>query len=105
MPSVGVDISGDLPSGAMELTRPDVPVEGTIVSLGAGLAAGVTGAGLAAGVTAAVGADAVGLGLSGRNDEPEGEVRPFLVFDCCIGYRGKIVKNVLAMVTVNTCAF
>ena len=66
MPSVGGEISGDLPSVDAKLTGPDVDVEGDSgVSLGAGLAAGVT---------AAVGAAAVGLGLSGKADKPEGEV-------------------------------
>ena len=69
MPSVGGEISGDLPSVDAKLTGPDVDVEGDSgVSLGAGLAAGVT---------AAVGAAAVGLGLSGKADKPEGEV-------CCM---------------------
>ena len=75
MPSVGGEISGDLPSADAKLTGPDVNVEGGgDVSLGAGLAAGVT---------AAVGAAAVGLGLSGKADKPEGEVRVWLcvVFD------------------------
>ena len=95
--SVSGEICGDLPSGAVELTGPDVSVEGGGVSLGAGLAAGVTGA---------VGAAAVGLGLPGRDNEPEGEVRPFLcVIDCCIGFRGKSSGNVSAMVTVNTSLF
>ena len=71
MPSVGGDVSGDLPSGDVELTGPDVDVKGGGVSLGAGLAAGVT---------AGVGAIAVGLGLSGKADKPEGEVRAFLCF-------------------------
>ena len=53
MPSVGGEISGDLPSVDAKLTGPDVDVEGGDVSLGAGLAAGVT---------AVVGAAAVGLG-------------------------------------------
>ena len=97
MPSVGVEICVDLPVGDVELTGTDVGAEGGGVSLGTGLAAGVTGA---------VGAAAVGLCLSGKGDKPEGEVRPFLsVIDCCIGYRGKSVENVLAMVTVNTCVF
>ena len=68
VPSVGGDVSGDLPSGDVKLTGPDVDAEGGGVSLGAGLAAGVT---------AAVGAAAVGLGLSGKADKPEGEV-------CCM---------------------
>ena len=65
MPSVGGEVSGDLPSGDVKLTGPDVDVEGGDSSLLAGLAAGVT---------AAVGAAAVGLGLSGKADKPEGEV-------------------------------
>ena len=65
VPSVGGEISGDLPSVDAKLTGPDVDVEGGGVSLGAGVAAGVT---------AAVGAAAVGLGLSGKADKPEGEV-------------------------------
>ena len=78
MPSVGGEISGDLPSVDAKLTGPDVDVEGDSgVSLGAGLAAGVT---------AAVGAAAVGLGLSGKADKPEGEVRVcwcvFVFFFC-----------------------
>ena len=67
MPSVGGEISGDAPSVDAKLTGPDVDVEG-----GSGVS---LGAGLAAGVTAAVGAAAVGLGLSGKADKPEGEVR------------------------------
>ena len=78
MPSVGGEISGDLPSVDAKLTGPDVDVEGDSgVSLGAGLAAGVT---------AAVGAAAVGLGLSGKADKPEGEVRVCLNF-FFVGYR------------------
>ena len=65
MPSVGGEIAGDVPSVDAKLTGPDVDVEGGGVSLGAGLAAGVT---------AAVGAAAVGLGLSSKADKPEGEV-------------------------------
>ena len=74
MPSVSGEIPGDLPSGDVKLAGPDVDAEGGGVSLGAGLAAGVT---------AAVGAAAVGLGLSGKADKPEGEVRVWLcvVFD------------------------
>ena len=63
VPSVGGAISGS--SVDAKLTGPDVDVEGGGVSLGAGVAAGVT---------AAVGAAAVGLGLSGKADKPEGEV-------------------------------
>ena len=74
MPSVGGEISGDLPSVDAKLTGPDVDVEGGGASLGAGLAAGVT---------AAVGAAAVGLGLSGKADKPEGEVR-VLVCVCLV---------------------
>ena len=66
VPSVGGDISGDLPSGEVKLTGPDVDVKGRDSSLVAGLAAGVT---------AAVGAGVAGLGLSGKADKPEGEVR------------------------------
>ena len=69
MPSVGGEISGDLPSGDVKLTGPDVDVEGGGVSLAAGLAAGVT---------AAVGAAAVGLGLSDKADKPDVEVRIIL---------------------------
>ena len=65
VPSVGGEVSDDLPSVDTKLTGPDVDVEGGGVSLGAGLAAGVT---------AAVGAAAAGLGLSGKADKPEGEV-------------------------------
>ena len=66
VPPVGGQISGDLPSVDAQLTGPDVDVEGGgDVSLGAGLAAGVT---------AAVGATAVGLGLSGKTDKPDVEV-------------------------------
>ena len=74
VPSVGGEISGDLPSVDAKLTGPDVDVEGGGVSLGAGVAAGVT---------AAVGAAAVGLGLSGKADKPEGEVRCMV----CVGVR------------------
>ena len=74
MPSVGGEISGDLPSVDAKLTGPGVDAEGGGVSLGAGLAAGVT---------AAVGAAAVGLGLSGKADKPEGEVRCMV----CVGVR------------------
>ena len=70
MPSGSVDMpsgSVDVPSVDAKLTAPDVDAEGGgDVSLGAGLAAGVT---------AAVGATAIGLGLSGKADKPEGEVR------------------------------
>ena len=69
MPFVGGEISGDVPSVDAKLTGPDVDVEGGTASLGAGLAAGVT---------AAVGA--VGLGLSGKADKPEGEVRVGMFF-------------------------
>ena len=69
MPSVEGEVSGDLPTVDAKLTGPDVDVEG-----GGGVS---LGAGLAAGVTAAVGAAAVGLGLSGKADKPEGEV-------CCM---------------------
>ena len=65
VPSVGGEISGDLPSVDAKLTAPDVDVEGGGVSLGAGVAAGLT---------AAAGAAAVGLGLSGKADKPTGEV-------------------------------
>ena len=74
MPSVGAEISGDLPSADAKLTGPDVDVKGGDVSLGAGLVAGMT---------AAVGAAAVGLGLSGKADKPEGEVR-VLVCVCLV---------------------
>ena len=63
VPSVGGAISGS--SVHAKLTGPDVDVEGGGASHGAGLAAGVT---------AAVSAAAVGLGLSGKADKPEGEV-------------------------------
>ena len=73
VPSVGGDVSGDLPSVDAKLTGPNVDVEGGGASLGAGLAAGVT---------AAVGAGVAGLGLSGKADKPEGEVRLFIFLDC-----------------------
>ena len=76
MSSVGGEVSGDLPSVDAKLTGPDVDVEGGGVSLGAGLAAGAT---------AAVGAVAVGLGLSGKADKPEGEVRASVCVFCFIG--------------------
>ena len=75
MPSVGGKISGDLPSVDAKLTGPDV--EGGGVSLGAGLAAGVT---------AAVGATAAGLGLSGKADKPDVEVRLLYFMVCFIGH-------------------
>ncbi|CAM9896396.1 unnamed protein product [Laminaria digitata] len=65
MPSVGVEVSGDLPSFGAKLTGLDVGVEGGGVSFEEGLALGVT--------AAVGGATAVGLGLSGKADEPEGE--------------------------------
>ena len=65
VPSAGAEISGDLPSVDAKLTGPDVDAEGGGASLGAGLAAGLT---------AAVGATAVGLGLSGKADKPDVEV-------------------------------
>ena len=78
MPSAG-GISGDLPSVDAKLTGPDVDVEGGDTSLGAGLAAGLT---------AAVGATAVGLGLSGKADKPEGKVRAWAcVCFVCLLYR------------------
>ena len=80
MPSVGGEVSGDLPSGGVKLTEPDVDVEGGDVSIVAGLAAGVT---------AAVGAAAVGLGLSGKADKPEGEVR--VCFACLLFVFGVFV--------------
>ena len=81
MPSVGGEVSGELPSVDAKLTAPDVDVKGGDVSLGAGLAAGLT---------AAVGATAVGLGLSGKADKPEGEVRACVrvfigLVHCCVG--------------------
>ena len=95
MPSVGGEICSELAPSAVDLTGPDSGVVVGGVSLGSGLAAGVT---------AAVGAAAVGLCLSGKDNEPEGEVRPFLrMIVCCIGFRGKRLENVLAMVTVSTC--
>ena len=63
VPSVEGDISGDLPSGEVSVTAPDVKVEGGDTSLTAGLAAG--------GV-AALGAVGAAVGLSG--DKPSGEV-------------------------------
>ncbi|CAN0307151.1 unnamed protein product [Laminaria digitata] len=65
MPSVGGEVSGDLPSFGAKLTGLDVGVEGGGVSFGEGLALGVT--------AAVGGATAAGLGLSGKADEPEGE--------------------------------
>ena len=74
VPSVGGDISGDLPSVDAKLTGPDMDVKGGDSSLGAGLATGVF---------AAVGATAVGLGLSGKADKPEGEVRVLVCAPFC----------------------
>lgn len=76
VPSVGGgDISGDVPSVDAKLTGSGVDVEGGDgVSLGAELAADVT---------AAVGATAIGLGLSGKADKPEGEVR-HVCFCACL---------------------
>ena len=76
MPSAGGEISGDLPSVDAKLTGPDVDVKGDDSSLVAGLAAGVT---------AAVGAAAAGLGLSGKADKPDVEVRVFFVLSLCSG--------------------
>ena len=86
MPSVGGAISGDLPSGDVKLTGPDVDTEGGGVSLGAGLAAGVT---------AAVGAAAVGLGLSGKADKPEGEVCVFVCACLVLFWFGDLEMTVL----------
>ncbi|CAN0409547.1 unnamed protein product, partial [Ectocarpus sp. 12 AP-2014] len=62
MPSVEGSVGGELPSGDMSVTAPDVKVEGGDTSLTAGLAAG--GA-------AAVGAIGAAVGLSG--DKPDAE--------------------------------
>ncbi|CAM9963630.1 unnamed protein product, partial [Ectocarpus fasciculatus] len=63
MPSVEGGVSGELPSGDVSVTAPDVKVEGGDTSLTAGLAAG--------GV-AAVGAIGAAVGLSG--DKPDAEL-------------------------------
>ncbi|CAN0419400.1 unnamed protein product, partial [Ectocarpus sp. 8 AP-2014] len=63
MPSVEGGVGGELPSGDVSVTAPDVKVEGGDTSLTAGLAAG----GLAA-----VGAIGAAVGLSG--DKPDAEL-------------------------------
>lgn len=67
VPSVGGDLSCNLPSGGdVELTEPNVEVESGGASLGAGVAADVT---------AAAGAFEVGVGLSGEVEKSDGNVR------------------------------
>lgn len=72
MPSVGGEISGNLPSsGDVELIELNVDVKGGGVSLGAGMAAGAT---------AAAGAVEVGVGLLGEADTSDGKVRACVQF-------------------------
>lgn len=65
MPSVGAEISGDVPSVDAKLTGQGVHVVGGGISLGAGLAAGAT---------TAVSATAIGHDVSGTAKKQEGEV-------------------------------
>lgn len=74
LPSVEGDLSGAMPSGDVEVTAPDVQVEGGDASLTAGLAAGAV---------AAVGAiGAAAIGLSGEGGDVDAEVSVVAYFRC-----------------------
>lgn len=69
IPIYGDGIPGNLPPAEVKLSTPNVDVEGDDVSLTTGLAAGAV---------AGLGAIGAGIGLMGKVDKPEGEVRAYL---------------------------